>query len=62
MQDRMITDDSLVTDAYRKKVFFKYEKRLRMRSPPEKVWNIIRYILRLLLTDDSLQCFTTQLY
>ncbi|WMV33189.1 hypothetical protein MTR67_026574 [Solanum verrucosum] len=26
----------LFGDAYRRKVFFKYEKRIRMRSPPEK--------------------------
>ncbi|KAA8519115.1 hypothetical protein F0562_013411 [Nyssa sinensis] len=25
-------------DAYRRKVFFNYEKRIRMRSPPEKVF------------------------
>ncbi|XP_059290619.1 calcium uptake protein, mitochondrial-like isoform X2 [Lycium ferocissimum] len=28
----------LFGDAYRRKVFFKYEKRIRMRSPPEKVF------------------------
>ncbi|XP_075508214.1 calcium uptake protein, mitochondrial isoform X1 [Primulina tabacum] len=28
----------LFADAYRKKVFFNYEKRIRMRSPPEKVF------------------------
>nr|GMD76973.1 calcium uptake protein, mitochondrial-like [Ipomoea batatas] len=28
----------LFKDTYRKRVFFKYEKRLRMRSPPEKVF------------------------
>ncbi|KAK9076755.1 hypothetical protein SSX86_005089 [Deinandra increscens subsp. villosa] len=28
----------LVADSYRKKVFFKYEKRIRMQSPPEKVF------------------------
>lgn len=27
----------LVTDDYRRKIFFNYEKRIRMRSPPEKV-------------------------
>ncbi|KAL8094660.1 hypothetical protein AgCh_036260 [Apium graveolens] len=29
---------SLFSDSYRKKVFFKYEKRIRMQSPPEKVF------------------------
>ncbi|KAM3309068.1 hypothetical protein P3S67_010812 [Capsicum chacoense] len=28
----------LFGDAYRRKVFFKYEKRIRMRSPPEKIF------------------------
>ncbi|GMY35741.1 calcium uptake protein, mitochondrial-like [Fagus crenata] len=28
----------LFGDAYRKRVFFKYEKRMRLRSPPEKVF------------------------
>jgi len=28
----------LFGDAYRRKVFFKYEKRIRMQSPPEKVF------------------------
>ncbi|KAG6428449.1 hypothetical protein SASPL_112701 [Salvia splendens] len=28
----------LFTDTYRRKVFFKYEKRIRTRSPPEKVF------------------------
>ncbi|RVW43815.1 Calcium uptake protein, mitochondrial [Vitis vinifera] len=28
----------LFGDAYRKEVYFKYEKRMRMRSPPEKVF------------------------
>lgn len=28
----------LIGDAYRRKVFFNYEKRIRMRSPPEKVF------------------------
>ncbi|KAL8223229.1 hypothetical protein R6Q57_020628 [Mikania cordata] len=28
----------LVSDSYRKKVFFKYEKRIRTQSPPEKVF------------------------
>ncbi|CAI0444228.1 unnamed protein product [Linum tenue] len=28
----------LVGDSYRRKVFFKYEKRIRLRSPPEKVF------------------------
>ncbi|XP_019236576.1 PREDICTED: calcium uptake protein 1, mitochondrial-like isoform X2 [Nicotiana attenuata] len=28
----------LIRDAYRRKVFFNYEKRIRMRSPPEKVF------------------------
>lgn len=32
---------SAVSDAYRRKVFFKYEKRLRAQSPPEKVHNSI---------------------
>ncbi|CAN1325258.1 Calcium uptake protein, mitochondrial [Linum perenne] len=27
-----------VSDSYRRKVFFKYEKRIRLRSPPEKVF------------------------
>lgn len=27
----------MVSDSYRRKVFFKYEKRIRMQSPPEKV-------------------------
>ncbi|KAK4367292.1 hypothetical protein RND71_015172 [Anisodus tanguticus] len=27
----------LFRDAYRRKIFFNYEKRIRMRSPPEKV-------------------------
>ena len=26
-----------ISEAYRKKIFFNYEKRIRMRSPPEKV-------------------------
>ncbi|KAH7546285.1 hypothetical protein FEM48_Zijuj01G0184000 [Ziziphus jujuba var. spinosa] len=29
----------LFGDAYRKRVFFKYEKRIRMQSPPEKVFD-----------------------
>ncbi|KAK1392726.1 calcium uptake protein, mitochondrial [Heracleum sosnowskyi] len=29
---------SLFGDSYRRKVFFKYEKRIRMQSPPEKVF------------------------
>ncbi|KAK3029864.1 hypothetical protein RJ639_038661 [Escallonia herrerae] len=29
----------LFGDAYRRKIFFKYEKRIRMRSPPEKVFD-----------------------
>lgn len=29
-----------VADAYRSKVFFNYEKRLRLHSPPEKVFNL----------------------
>ncbi|XP_011084065.1 calcium uptake protein, mitochondrial [Sesamum indicum] len=31
-------DTFLFKDAYRRKVFFKYEKRIRTRSPPEKVF------------------------
>lgn len=27
----------VIADAYRRRVFFKYEKRIRLRSPPEKV-------------------------
>lgn len=30
------------SDSYRKKVFFKYEKRLRLQSPPEKVTIFLR--------------------
>ena len=30
-----------MTDSYRKKVFFKYEKRIRMQSPPEKVRDFV---------------------
>ncbi|KAL8109905.1 calcium uptake protein, mitochondrial-like [Apium graveolens] len=45
--DEASIDDSIVQsttprfifgDAYRKKIFFNYEKRIRMRSPPEKVF------------------------
>ncbi|XP_057959414.1 calcium uptake protein, mitochondrial [Malania oleifera] len=32
------TPKFLFGDAYRRKVFFKYERRIRMRSPPEKVF------------------------
>ncbi|CAN0888125.1 Calcium uptake protein, mitochondrial [Linum grandiflorum] len=32
------TSKFLVGDSYRRKVFFKYEKRIRLRSPPEKVF------------------------
>ncbi|CAN1325262.1 Calcium uptake protein, mitochondrial [Linum perenne] len=32
------TSRFLVGDSYRRKVFFKYEKRIRLRSPPEKVF------------------------
>ncbi|KAI9118329.1 hypothetical protein K1719_010661 [Acacia pycnantha] len=32
------TDGLLFGDAYRRKVFFNYEKRIRLRSPPEKVF------------------------
>ncbi|XP_028799131.1 calcium uptake protein, mitochondrial [Neltuma alba] len=32
------TDHFLFGDAYRRKVFFNYEKRIRLRSPPEKVF------------------------
>ncbi|KAL1547983.1 calcium uptake protein, mitochondrial-like [Salvia divinorum] len=32
------TPTFLFTDTYRKKVFFKYEKRIRTQSPPEKVF------------------------
>ena len=27
-----------LADAYRRRVFFNYEKRIRLRSPPEKVF------------------------
>ncbi|MBA0707228.1 hypothetical protein Golax_019296, partial [Gossypium laxum] len=27
-------------EVYRRKVFFNYEKRLRLRSPPEKKWEL----------------------
>lgn len=30
----------LVADEYRRRIFFNYERRLRLRSPPEKVDNI----------------------
>lgn len=32
----------VVADAYRRKIFFNYEKRIRLRSPPEKVFMIIQ--------------------
>lgn len=28
-------------DSYRRRVFFNYEKRLRLQSPPEKVINLV---------------------
>ncbi|KAL6980224.1 hypothetical protein U1Q18_021867 [Sarracenia purpurea var. burkii] len=36
--DRLSAPKYLFGDAYRRKVFFNYEKRIRMRSPPEKVF------------------------
>lgn len=36
----------LFPDAYRRKVFFKYEKRIRMRSPPEKVFEYFASVLK----------------
>lgn len=29
---------SIVPDSYRRRVFFNYEKRIRLQSPPEKVF------------------------
>jgi hypothetical protein len=37
----------VVADAYRRKIFFNYEKRIRLRSPPEKVF----------MTYTNSQCF-----
>jgi hypothetical protein len=31
---------SIVPDSYRRRVFFNYEKRIRLQSPPEKVRNL----------------------
>ncbi|XP_021769392.1 calcium uptake protein, mitochondrial-like [Chenopodium quinoa] len=36
----------LFPDAFRRKVFFKYEKRIRMRSPPEKVFEYFASVQR----------------
>lgn len=37
----------LFADAFRRKVFFNYEKRIRMRSPPEKVIECMNYAYHL---------------
>ncbi|GAV60557.1 efhand domain-containing protein/EF_hand_3 domain-containing protein/EF_hand_6 domain-containing protein [Cephalotus follicularis] len=41
-----LTSKFLFGDAYRRKVFFKYEKRIRLRSPPEKVFEYFASFLR----------------
>ncbi|CAK9161546.1 unnamed protein product [Ilex paraguariensis] len=38
IEDQSTNPKFLFGDAYRRKIFFNYEKRLRMRSPPEKVF------------------------